>query len=133
MADTYINISIVKSNGIYFDLSKYIQKDSISISAEPRTSSIVRTMDGVDHVSGGGIRQTLRFTFNPMTADKAKDMITELFHAPALGIKFNGFTTPANGDYYEMRLSEASSSYLASCKFAGQNWFQFEELELIEL
>ena len=132
MADNYFNIAIVKRL-VNFDLSRFIDKNSVSISAEPRMTATVRTMDGVDHVSGGGIRQTIRFTFNPMTAENAKTVVSELLESPALGITFNGMVPPSNGAFYEMRLSEASAEYLAQCKFVQANWFQFEEIELVEL
>lgn len=134
MADTFFNIRIIQSGETSFDLSRYVEKNSISFSVEPRLVSVVRTLDGVDHVAGGGLRQKLRFRFNPLTWVEALQVLRKLFETPVLTIICSGMLAPDSGLlYYTMRLSDASAEYLARCKFGMQDWYQLDEIELVEL
>ena len=133
MADTYINIGIVNTDETIYDLSRYIDKRTISFSIEPRVMQVVRTLDGVDHVASEGTRQRIRFSFNPMTTDQAKGLIAKLFATPTLTMTYNGIVPPKNGAYYDMRLTDASAEYLANCRFTSQHWYQLGEIEMVEL
>ena len=53
---------------------------------------------------------------------------------PAFKVDFRGLLPPDSDDgYYDMRLSEMSAEYLSRCKFGGAKWYQFDELELVQL
>lgn len=134
MADTYVNVGIVQSDGTLFDLSKFIDKNSFSFGITPRLVKVVQTMDGFERIAGGGYKQTLRFKFNPMTAQQAVSVLQKLFETPAYAVQYNGLLPPDSGlGYYSMRLSDVSFEYLSKCRFCLKNWFQFDEIEMVEL
>lgn len=131
--DNYINVGIVQADESIFNLSRYIDNTSFSFGVSPRQMQIIRTLDGIDHVAGGGYRQTLKFKFNPMTASTAMVVLRKLFESAAFAVSFNGLLPPEQGLYYNMRLSDVSMEYLSRCRFCADKWFQFGEIELIEL
>lgn len=68
-----------------------------------------------------------------MTASTAMVVLRKLFESAAFAVTFNGLLPPEQGLYYNMRLSDVSMEYLSRCRFCSDKWFQFAEIELIEL
>ena len=139
MAETHFNIRIQQEeeNGYYpyFNLSQYIDKDTVSFSYEPRRLQVVRTEDGFDHVAGEGTRLSIRFAFNPLPHTTALTIIEKLLETPTLTISFEYGTVLYNGSgMYYMRLAGGiSAEYLAKCEYRGQDWYKIGEVELVEL
>ena len=130
----YIYIDIVNSDETTFSLAPYIDRDSVSMSVAPRVSRVIKTIDGRDHVSGWGTRQTLSFKFNPMTREQAVDIAARMGQAAAFKVDFRSLLPSDQDDgYFDMRLSDMSADYLSRCKFGGAKWYQFDEIELVQL
>ncbi len=129
----YVYINLVNEDESLFSLNPYIERDSVKMSVAPRVSRIITTIDGRDHISGWGNRQTLSFKFNPLTKEQATDLVSRMISA-AFKVDFRGLLPPDSTDgYYDMRLSQMSADYLSRCKFGGQRWYQLDELELVQL
>ena len=129
----YVYINLVNEDESLFSLNPYIERDSVSMSVAPRVSRVITTIDGRDHISGWGNRQTLSFKFNPLTKEQATDLVSRMISA-AFKVDFRGLLPPDSTDgYYDMRLSQMSADYLSRCKFGGQKWYQLDELELVQL
>lgn len=130
----YIYIDLVNSDETTFPLAPYIDRDSVSMSVAPRVSRVITTIDGRDHVSGWGIRQTLSFKFNPMTREQAVDIAARMGQAAAFKVNFRSLLPSDQTDgYFDMRLSDMSADYLSRCKFGGAKWYQFDAIELVQL
>ena len=130
----YVYINLVNDDETLFSLNPYIDRDSVKMSVAPRVSRVITTIDGRDHISGWGNRQTLSFKFNPMIREQAVDIVSRMAQYPAFKVDFRGLLPPDSDDgYYDMRLSEMSAEYLSRCKFGGAKWYQFDELELVQL
>lgn len=130
----YVYINLVNDDETLFSLNPYIDRDSVKMSVAPRVSRVITTIDGREHISGWGNRQTLSFKFNPLTRDQAVDLVSRMGQASAFKVDFRGLIPPDSDDgYYDMRLSQMSADYLSRCKFGGQKWYQFDELELVQL
>lgn len=129
----YVYINLVNEDESLFPLNPYIERDSVKMSVAPRVSRVITTIDGRDHISGWGNRQTLSFKFNPLTKEQATDLVSRMISA-AFKVDFRGLLPPDSTDgYYDMRLSQMSADYLSRCKFGGQKWYQLDELELVQL
>lgn len=129
----YVYINLVNEDESLFSLNPYIERDSVKMSVAPRVSRVITTIDGRDHISGWGNRQTLSFKFNPLTKEQATDLVSRMISA-AFKVDFRGLLPPDSTDgYYDMRLSQMSADYLSRCKFGGQKWYQLDELELVQL
>lgn len=129
----YVYINLVNEDESLFSLNPYIERDSVKMSVAPRVSRVITTIDGRDHISGWGNRQTLSFKFNPLTKEQATDLVSRMISA-AFKVNFRGLLPPDSTDgYYDMRLSQMSADYLSRCKFGGQKWYQLDELELVQL
>ena len=129
----YVYINLVNDDETLFSLNPYIDRDSVKMSVAPRVSRVITTIDGRDHISGWGNRQTLSFKFNPLTKEQATDFVSRMISA-AFKVDFRGLLPPDSTDgYYDMRLSQMSADYLSRCKFGGQKWYQLDELELVQL
>ena len=139
MAETHFNIRIQQEEESgyypYFNLSQYIDKDSVSFSYEPRRLQVVRTEDGFDHVAGEGKRLSIRFAFNPLPHTTALTIIGKLLETPTLTIYFEYGTVlqPDAGMYYMRLAGGISTEYLAKCEYRGQDWYKIGEVELVEL
>ena len=130
----YIYINLVNEDESLFDLTPYIDRHSVHMGIAPRVSRVITTIDGRDHISGWGNRQTLSFKFNPLIREQAVDIVSRMGQYPAFKVDFRGLLPPDSDDgYYDMRLSEMSAEYLSRCKFGGAKWYQFDELELVQL
>ena len=130
----YIYINLVNEDESLFDLTPYIDRHSVHMGIAPRVSRVITTIDGRDHISGWGNRQTLSFKFNPLIREQAVDIVSRMIQYPAFKVDFRGLLPPDSDDgYYDMRLSEMSAEYLSRCKFGGAKWYQFDELELVQL
>lgn len=133
MADSYINLSIIDESGGSFDLSPFIDRHSFSFGIEPRRRQVIQTMDGVDHIAGGGYRQKVTFTFNPLTREQVTLILTELFAHPAFTVSMRGLLPSDTTTNYNMRLDELSAVYLSRCLFRNLNWYQLEPITFVEL
>lgn len=130
----YIYINLVNEDESLFDLTPYIDRHSVHMGIAPRVSRVITTIDGRDHISGWGNRQTLSFKFNPLIREQAVDIVSRMIQYPAFKVDFRGLLPPDSDDgYYDMRLSEMSAEYLSRCKLGGAKWYQFDELELVQL
>ena len=130
----YIYINLVNEDESLFDLTPYIDRHSVHMGIAPRVSRVITTIDGRDHISGWGNRQTLSFKFNPLVREQAVDIVSRMIQYPAFKVDFRGLLPPDSDDgYYDMRLSEMSAEYLSRCKLGGAKWYQFDELELVQL
>lgn len=130
----YIYINLVNEDESLFDLTPYIDRHSVHLGIAPRVSRVITTIDGRDHISGWGNRQTLSFKFNPLIREQAVDIVSRMIQYPAFKVDFRGLLPPDSDDgYYDMRLSEMSAEYLSRCKLGGAKWYQFDELELVQL
>ena len=130
----YIYINLVNEDESLFDLTPYIDRHSVHMGISPRVSRVITTIDGRDHISGWGNRQTLSFKFNPLVREQAVDIVSRMIQYPAFKVDFRGLLPPDSDDgYYDMRLSEMSAEYLSRCKLGGAKWYQFDELELVQL
>ena len=130
----YVYINLVNEDESLFDLTPYIDRNSVHFGIAPRVSRVITTIDGRDHISGWGNRQTLSFKFNPLIREQAVDIVSRMGQYPAFKVDFRGLLPPDSDDgYYDMRLSEMSAEYLSRCKFGGAKWYQFDELELVQL
>lgn len=130
----YIYINLVNEDETLYDLTPYIDRNSVHLGIAPRVSRVITTIDGRDHISGWGNRQTLSFKFNPLIREQAVDIVSRMIQYPAFKVDFRGLLPPDSDDgYYDMRLSEMSAEYLSRCKLGGAKWYQFDELELVQL
>ena len=130
----YVYINLVNEDETLYDLTPYIDRNSVHMSIAPRVSRVITTIDGREHISGWGNRQTLSFKFNPMIREQAVDIVSRMGQYPAFKVDFRGLLPPDSDDgYYDMRLSQMSAEYLSRCKFGGAKWYQFDELELVQL
>lgn len=134
MVDAFNFIHLINDDETTFDLGAYVDRDSVKVSAAPRMSRIITTLDGREHVSSFGVRQTLSFKFNPMTRDVAVDICSKMIQAAAFKVDFRSLLPPDSMDsYFDMRLSQMSADYLSRCKFGNANFYQFDEIQLVQL
>ena len=130
----YIYIDIVNEDETTFSLNPYIDRDSVKTSVAPRVSRTITTIDGREHVAGNGIRQTVSFRFNPLTRSEAVNIVSRMAQLPAFKVDFRGLLPSDSSDgYFDMRLSKMSADYLSRCKFGNQNYYQFDDIELVQL
>ncbi len=134
MVDNYNYILLVNDDETTFNLGAYVDKNSVKVSAAPRVSRIITTLDGREHVSSFGVRQTLSFKFNPLTRAQAVDICSKMLQAAAFKVDYRSLLPPDSMDsYFDMRLSQMSAEYLSRCKFGGANYYQFDEIQLVQL
>lgn len=134
MVDAFNYILLVNDDETTFDLGAYIDKNSVSMSVAPRMSRVITTLDGREHVSGFGYRQTVSFKFNPLTYAQATDIVSKMISAVAFKVSFRSLMPPDSNDpYFDMRLSSMSADYLSRCKLGSASYYQFDEISLVEL
>jgi hypothetical protein len=134
MVDAFNYILIVNDDETTFDLGQYIDKNSVKMSIAPRVSRIITTIDGREHISGFGYRQTLTFKFNPLTRGQAVDVVSRMIQAAAFKVEYRSLMPPDTMETsFDMRLSQMSAEYLSRCKFGGANFYQFDEIQLVQL
>lgn len=134
MVDAFNFIYLINQDNSTFDLGKYIDRDSVSMSVAPRMSRVITTLDGRDHVSSFGQRQSLTFSFNPMVYADATMIVAKMITAAAFKVSFRSLmASDSNDGYFDMRLDEMSADYLSRCKLANANFYQFEPITLVQL
>ena len=134
MVDAFNYILLINQDETTFDLGQYIDRDSVSMSVAPRVTRSITTLDGREHVASFGQRQSLTFTFNPMTYADATDIVTKMITAAAFKVSFRSLMpSDSNDGYFDMRLDEMSAEYLSRCKFGNANFYQFDSITLVQL
>lgn len=134
MVDAFNYILLINDDETTFDLGAYVDRDSVKVGVSPRAQKIITTLDGREHVSSIGVRQTLSFKLNPVTRDVAVDLCSRMIQAAAFKADFRSLLPSDSVDgYFDMRLSQMSADYLSRCKFGGANWYQFDEIQLVQL
>jgi len=134
MVDAFNYILLINDDETTFDLGQYIDKESVSMSVAPRLSRVITTLDGRDHVSSIGQRQSLTFKFNPLVYDVATDIVQKMISAAAFKVSFRSLmASDSNDGYFDMRLSEMSAEYLSKCKLGNANFYQFDSITLVQL
>lgn len=134
MVDAFNYILLVNDDETTFNIGAYIDRDSVSMSVAPRLSRVITTLDGRDHVSSIGQRQSLTFKFNPLVYDVASSLVTKMITAAAFKVSFRSLMpSDSNDTYFDMRLSEASADYLSRCKLGNGNYYQFDPITLVQL
>ena len=134
MVDSWFNIGVVQQDDTIYSLNPFIDRDSVKTGVAPRVSRTITTIDGREHISSIGRRQTLSFRFNPLTYAQATELVTLLCTYPAFKVSFRSLTaSDSNDGYFDMKLSGVSADYLSRCKFGGAEMFQFDDIELEQL
>ena len=136
MVDTWMYVRLVLQDSSVFDITPYINRDSIKVGSPIRQSRVITTLDGKDHVTSNCTRQTVSFTFNPLRADFALDIAYLLTQSSVIRVLFKSLVNTGgdNSDgSYNMMLSDVTAEYLSRCRFGGVTHYQFDEIELVQL
>lgn len=134
MVDAFNYILLINQDETTFDLGRYIDRDSVSMSVAPRVTRSITTLDGREHVSSFGQRQSLTFTFNPLTYADATNIVTKMITAAAFKVSFRSLMpSDSNDGYFDMKLDEMSAEYLSRCKLGNANFYQFDAITLVQL